>query len=87
MTDTPAAFALKATHDLDQVGAIVISDRDSINVRELLQEGDGYVVTHDDAVAAALDGYDPVKRVPAAEAEQAARKPARTIKPADQAKE
>jgi hypothetical protein len=64
MSDGRSAFALKENRDLDSVGAIVINNSDSLNVREAIDTApDGvYVTDHPDEIRA-LDAYEAVKRV------------------------
>lgn len=73
MSDPPAAFELKANHDLDSVGTVFINDQLEVNVREQLQAGNGYLQTTDPAVTARLDSYEPLKRASTADAEQASK--------------
>jgi hypothetical protein len=66
MSDGKAAFALKADRDLDSVGAIVINNSESLNVREAIENAPNgvYVTDHPDEIRA-LDDYEAVKRVAA----------------------
>ena len=75
-----AAYAPKERFsDPDSLGTVFVSDEGDINVREAVASGDehgpkGFVVTDDPAVIAALDRYEPLKRVALADAEAAAEK-------------
>lgn len=73
-----AAFAPKERFsDPDSLGTIFVTDEGDLNVREAITSSDlygpaGYLLTDDPAQIAALDRYEPVKRVAVSEAEQAA---------------
>lgn len=76
-----AAFAPKERFsDPDSLGTVYVSDEGDLNVREAVASSDdygreGYIVTDDPAVIAALDQYEPLKRVTLSEAEKPQRQP------------
>jgi hypothetical protein len=62
MSDGKAAFALKESRDLDSVGAIVINNSESLNVREAIDNApQGVYVTDNPDEIRALNDYEPVK--------------------------
>jgi hypothetical protein len=79
MSDGKAAFALKESRDLDSVGAIVINNSESLNVRGAIENAPNgvYVTGHPDEIRA-LDGYEPVKRTTVPEPKQAPKPSAKT---------
>ena len=69
MSDS-VAFAPKVEYsDPDCLGTIFVSDSATLNVREAVQEGKGYVVADDPETIAALDRYEAMKRVSLSEVE------------------
>lgn len=70
-----AAFAPKERFsDPDSLGTVFVSDAGDLNVREAIASREsygreGFIVTSDSAEIAALDRYEPVKRVALSEAE------------------
>jgi hypothetical protein len=64
MSDT-VAYAPKAAYaDPDCLGAVFVNDTTDVNVRELVTaSADGTFVVSDPDTIAALDRYEPVKRV------------------------
>jgi hypothetical protein len=79
MSDGKAAFALKESRDLDSVGAIVINNSESLNVREAIDNAPQgvYVTDHPDEIRA-LDAYEAVKRTTVPEPKQAPKPSAKT---------
>lgn len=71
-----AAYALKASLDLDAVGSVFVHDRLEVNIREELENGGGYVVSDQPAVIARLDTVDALKRVSLEEAQSSREKKA-----------
>jgi hypothetical protein len=58
------AYAPKAgREDPDHFGAVFVNDFKSINVREALETGNGYIVTSDPDEQRALDMVDSLKHV------------------------
>lgn len=74
-----AAYAPKeGFKDPDQLGAVFVNDEGDINVREAVASSDefgpkGYIITDDPNQIAALDRYEPLKRVSVSDAEAAAK--------------
>lgn len=67
-----AAYAVKERFsDPDSLGTVFVNDEGDLNVREAVQGGNGYIVTDNTAQIAALDRYEPLKRVALSEAEGA----------------
>lgn len=63
------AYAPKAgREDPDHFGVVYVNDQKTINVREALEAGNGYVVTGDPDEQRALDTVDSLKHVTVAEA-------------------
>jgi hypothetical protein len=63
------AYAPKAgREDPDHFGAVFVNDFKSINVREALETGNGYIVTSDPDEQRALDMIDSLKHVTLGEA-------------------
>jgi hypothetical protein len=63
------AYAPKAgREDPDHFGAVFVNDFKSINVREALETGNGYIVTSDPDEQRALDMVDSLKHVTLGEA-------------------
>jgi hypothetical protein len=63
------AYAPKAgREDPDHFGAVFVNDFKSINVREALETGNGYIVTSDPDEQRALDMIDSLKHVTVGEA-------------------
>jgi hypothetical protein len=81
-----AAFAPKERFsDPDSLGAVFVNDEGDLNVREAVASSDefgpkGYVVTDDPNQIAALDRYEPLKRVSVSDADDAAKPKQRAIK-------
>jgi hypothetical protein len=66
------AYAPKAgREDPDHFGAIYVTDDHSLNIRELLEAGNGYIVVSDPADQTALDAVENLKRVTVDEATRA----------------
>jgi hypothetical protein len=66
------AYALKDSVESEGFqGAVAYGDAQSLNVTQLLEEGNGVYVTDDPREQEALDNYGYVKRVSLDEAEQA----------------
>jgi hypothetical protein len=70
------AFALKENAEPEQAGTVFVHDGLTINVREALEEGNGYIVTEDEAAIRVLNDYAPIKRVQVSEAEEGRKKKA-----------
>lgn len=75
-----AAFAPKERFsDPDSLGTIFVSDEGDLNVRDAVASDEllgpaGFIVTDDPAQIAALDGYEPLKRVNVPEPKSARKK-------------
>jgi hypothetical protein len=71
-----SAYTPKEGVEPEQLGTVFVHDSLTINVREAVQEGGGYIVTDDDTAMRVLDDYAPIKRVAVSEAEEGQKKAA-----------
>lgn len=66
------AFAPKVEFsDPDALGTVFVNDTMDFNLREALEDGNGYIITDVPAVISRLSTYDPLKSVSLQEAQDA----------------
>lgn len=56
--------------DPDALGTVFVNDTTEVNVREKLKDGGGVLITDDPLIIAALDRYEPLKRISVSRAEE-----------------